>query len=90
MLQAPYNQVTVVVVSPAAGYAADIFELVDNGNNNGVIRVKNENLLQNDDSEEYVVSKSELVYVMYLGFSSFFSFKVLQSGDIIIYVAVVE
>lgn len=65
MLQAPYDQVTVVVVIPAAGYAADIFELVDNGNDNGVIRVKNENLLQNDDSEEYVVSKSKLVcYVL--------------------------
>lgn len=45
-----------MVISPSAGYAGDIFELVTTGTNTGQIRVKNANVLQSDDAEEYIVS----------------------------------
>ena len=64
LFQAPYNTVTVSVITPSAGFAADIFELAATGTNNGQIRIKNANLLQNDDSEEYVVRCQNVIKLL--------------------------
>ena len=57
LFQSPFGDVTVTIVEPSAGRAAEIFEITDfTLGRSANIRVKNPTLLAADDAYEYVVS----------------------------------